>query len=152
MHDDATHEAGVTIVVSTFALRQALAWSVGAEHVRRHPNSIRLMKVFPHQYGPALTLWEKRAALPPPTSRSARRDDALAPGRGLAFLTLGESFHIQPLVEPALGVVGIRWTFFSPRTVGTPSSSGSRPSPGFPNGINPHRTRAAWSAGDRSAS
>ncbi|MHA6510731.1 TY-Chap2 family putative peptide chaperone [Tessaracoccus sp. Y1736] len=88
-HDARIHEVGESTFVPTFALRQALAWWVGAELVRRHPDSIRLIEVFPHQYGPALTVWEKS-------------DDAHAPGRGLAFLTLGESFHVQPLLEPAL--------------------------------------------------
>jgi len=88
-HDDGIHEFGERVFVPSFALRQALAWWVGAELVRRHPATIRLIEVFPHQYGSALTVWDTSQGEDPS-------------GRALAFLTVGESFHITPLVEPAL--------------------------------------------------
>ena len=89
------HEVGERVVVPTFALRQSLAWWVGAELVRRHPETLRLIEVHPHHYGPALTLWEERRDAPP--------------GGGLAFLTLGAHFHITPFGGSPNGDLSFNW-------------------------------------------
>ena len=59
--DGPLHVTGEQVTVPSHAMRQALAWWVGAELVRRHPNELRLVETFPHQYGPALTVWQKAA-------------------------------------------------------------------------------------------
>ncbi|WP_371811096.1 hypothetical protein [Tessaracoccus sp. MC1865] len=58
--------------------------------MRRHPDSLRLIEVFPHQYGPALTVWKT------PEGRIGSH------GHPLALLTLGAEMHITPLGEAAL--------------------------------------------------
>lgn len=80
--DEPLHSIGERLHVPTFALRQALAWSIGAELVRRHPGQLRLIEVLPHQYGPAVAPW----------SPGAGRDF----GRTLGVLTLGAGMHITP--------------------------------------------------------
>lgn len=76
------HSIGERLAVPTFALRQALAWSVGAELVRRHPGQLRLIEVFPHQYGPALGVWS------PGEGRGS--------GQHLGLLTIAAGAHITP--------------------------------------------------------
>lgn len=56
-----THSLGETrVTVESDALRQALAWQVAAELVRRHPATLRLYMAYIHQYGPALIPMELR--------------------------------------------------------------------------------------------
>lgn len=55
-----THSLGERLPIVSDALRQALAWNVAAELVRRHPKTLRLSMAFIHQYGPALLPMKQR--------------------------------------------------------------------------------------------
>ncbi len=79
------HSLGERLHVPTFALRQALGWSVGAELVRRHPNRIRLLETFPHQYGRALSPY--------------LMGEEDRPGQLLGVFTYGREMHITLFVE-----------------------------------------------------
>jgi hypothetical protein len=76
------HAEGERVNVRPFALRQALAWWVGAELVRRHPNSLHLIKTYPGggQYD-CLTVVQ-------------RTDTAHQPYRIRAYLNMIEMGHI----------------------------------------------------------
>lgn len=82
--EEPLHSIGERLFIPSFAMRQALAWVVAAEFVRRHPNDLRVVEAHVHQYGTAVTLF----------GRGAR---GFGDGSPVAFLTLGESFHITPL-------------------------------------------------------
>ena len=77
-----THSMGERLAIESDALRQALAWQVAAELVRRHPKTLRLFMAYIHQYGPALMPME------------VRRDGQW---HALHFLTWGKWMHITPV-------------------------------------------------------
>lgn len=76
------HTLGEHLQLPSHSMRLALAWQVGAELVRRHPDNLRLIETFPHQYGPALTVWQMEAG---------------SSGLPVLLMTLGEWTHITPL-------------------------------------------------------
>lgn len=62
-------------------MRLALAWTVGAELVRRHPHQLRLIDTSPHTYGPALTVWRLAGFHKGPC----------------LYMTLGKEMHLTPV-------------------------------------------------------
>ena len=68
--------------VESDALRQALAWQVAAELVRRHPKTLRLHMAYIHQYGPALMPMRMRPS---------------GDWRPVHLMTWGKSMHISPV-------------------------------------------------------
>lgn len=76
------HSMGERLAIRSEALRQALAWQVAAELVRRHPKTLRLSMAYIHQYGPALMPMELRAD---------------GHWHALYFLTWGTGAHITPV-------------------------------------------------------
>lgn len=81
--DEPLHSLGERLQVPSFATRQALAWWVAADLVRRHPSQLRIIEAYPHQYGMAVTLVR-------------RLPESLEFGWA-AYLTLGPSFHLVTL-------------------------------------------------------
>lgn len=53
---------GERLLIESDALRQALAWQVAVELIRRHPDTLRLSMAFIHQYGPALVTKQLQAS------------------------------------------------------------------------------------------
>ncbi len=88
--EDPLHSLGERLQVPAFATRQALAWWVAADLLRRHPTELRVIEAYPHQYGMAVTL--------------VRRLPEAAHFSLAAFLTLAPSAH---LVTPKGG--GFNW-------------------------------------------
>lgn len=79
------HTLGETeLAIESDALRQALAWQVAAELVRRHPKQLRLLGEYT-RYGPSLTPMEMR-----PDGHS---------WRALHFIVWAKGTHITPLAD-----------------------------------------------------
>lgn len=90
--EEPLHSTGERVQVPAFATRQALAWWVAAELVRRHPTELRVIEAYPHQYGMAITLVRRQ------------QESHYSPYTWAAYFTLGPSFH---LVTPKGG--GFNW-------------------------------------------